>query len=296
MNRQLNVLIPQRLSERTFESVQEQFPSKLLKKYDTVIFNISETVFISPYGMMLLIMLIEHLVHNLFKEVIIILPGNDCSEGTSSCMAVLSRLGFFESLPKAVLYINGSPESKKSLIGSNPEILELTKLKTIDSSLIVIDKAKKALRKTNYDETHVSDIAIMISEIVQNIFIHSECVRPSYLAIQGFPKKKKVQMAIADSGVGIPETLRRTDSYPDNMHDYQLIFQSLRLGVSQFQGKEKRGEGLKRCRLIARKHKAELFIRSGSGFYHLDYEKETLIGKETPFLIGTQIFINFPIG
>lgn len=295
MYNEINIKIPERLSERTFSKVQEQFTYKSIMKSNSVCFELDSVTFISPFGMMLLIILIEHTYYNLSKDIYIKLPGLNISVESANCMAVLSRLRFFECLPKKTVYVNGKPESKKALVGKNPEILELTKLKSIETSLEVIDKAKKALRKTNYDDAHVSDIAIMISEVVQNIFIHSESERPAFLAIQSFPRLKKVQLAIADSGIGIPETLRSSGFYHNTLRDFELIFQSLRLGVSRFQKTEKRGEGLQRCRIIARKHSAEFFVRSNSGFYHLDYEKESKEGYEIPFLIGTQIFINFPM-
>ena len=295
MSAKIKIEIPDRLTERTFHQIQDQLPNKIFRKYKTILFDFESIVFISPFGMILFIIFVEHLIYNLSKEIYVKLPGVDCNEESAKCISVLCRLRFFECLPKKVIFENEKPKTKKTLVGSNPEILELTKLNSIEDSLGVITKAKKALRKTNYDEAHVSDIAIMISEIVQNIFIHSESERPSFLAIQSFPKLKKVQMAIADSGIGIPETLKRTSVYSNFTKDYQLIFQSLKLGVSQFQEKEKRGEGLKRCRLIARKHSAEVFVRSNAGYCHLDYEKEKLHGNEIPFLIGTQIFINFPM-
>ena len=124
------------------------------------------------------------------------------------CMFIWSRLGFYECLSEQVTHYPRMPKTKNSFRGANDAILELTKVTEDEDIDTIIKSVRDAIRiNTTYSQSQISDIAIMVSEMLQNIFLHSCEERPTGLiAIQKYQKFNYVQMVIADPG--IPVTIK----------------------------------------------------------------------------------------
>ena len=100
---------------------------------------------------------------------------------------------------------------------------------------------------------------------------------------------------IADSGIGIPETIKEAGEYKNSMFsDFEAIQESLKKGVSRHGKEEHRGEGLPKCYSLSEKHKAILFIRSNKGIVRYDFINRKKRALDMNFLMGTQIFVDFP--
>ena len=212
------------------------------------------------------------------------------------CMFILARLGFFEALPTQLSYYPYKP-SNKGKRGSNDAILEVTQIRSEQEAIEKIDSIGAAIEKnTNYSKSKVLDICIMVSEMLQNIFVHSEAERHGLISIQGYPNLHKVQLVIADSGRGIPETIRTSDDFKGrNLTDVDAILESVKKGVSRFGKGADRGEGLTRCVQLSAKHRAKMYIRSNGGkafFSFLERKNSSSLGR---YMKGTQIYVSFPM-
>lgn len=279
------IVIPKNVTELEIEDILSQF---LQPSYSTHL-DFSETEFISPFASILLILIIESTAK---RKVHFILSK---SSKMNPCMFILARLGFFENLPSGITFYPFKPKSKLNVQGKNDAILEITRIKEQDA-MSVINKVEKAIEtNTNYQKGEKFDICIMVSEMIQNIFYHSESPKSGIIAVQKFLRMNIMQMIIADAEVGIPSTLMKSDEYKNiRMSDSKAIIESLKKGVSRLGKGEDRGEGLTRCVDLASKHRAKLYIRSNKGFASLTSEKNNILLGDRDFLSGTQISIDFP--
>ncbi|MBI4547530.1 MAG: ATP-binding protein [Ignavibacteriae bacterium] len=211
-------------------------------------------------------------------------------------MFILARLGFFDCLPDEIKYYPYKPLRRVSR-GSNNAILEVTEIKSEKDAINKIDLVESAIkRNTDYSQSQVLDICTMVSEMLQNIFVHSEAKRHGLISIQAYPHLRNVQLVIADSGIGIPETIRTAEEFKEKeLTDEAAIVESVKKGVSRFGRRADRGEGLSRCLQLSAKHSAKLYIRSNGGYAFFSFQHKKKFSSSAQFLRGTQIFVNFPM-
>ena len=292
----LKINIPRLLDEEGFEEVLNSVKNSI-KYYGTLKFDFSRTTFISSYGMCLIILLCKSLIKNYKRRLHFVLSGENRKQFLHPCLHISSRLGLFECLPKEISCYPYRPRRQNTRIGSNDSILEVTLIESFEKSYSIIEAAKKALIKdTNYREEQVLDICVMISEMLQNIFYHSRAKNPAMISIQRYPKLEITQLVIADTGVGIPVTIKEAEEYKKtNLTDYEAIEESLKTGVSRYGRANGRGEGLARCYSLGEKLKAVLYIRSNNGYVKYNFRTRIKKHSESNLLAGTQIFVDFPI-
>ena len=71
-----------------------------------------------------------------------------------------------------------------------------------------------------------------INELTDNVLTHSESRIGGLVQVSTFQKnKKRVEFVVADAGIGIPESLRR--SYPDFTSDTEALDKAIREGVTR---------------------------------------------------------------
>jgi anti-sigma regulatory factor (Ser/Thr protein kinase) len=280
------IIMPPHIDEVEIEEIIAELK---LSSFSTHL-DFSKIEFISPFASILLLQLLEKIITKSGRKIHIIL-----GKPVKPCFYVLARLGFFENLPKEVTFYPYKPKPKGNPRGKNDAILEITRIQE-KSAGEIINKVDKAIAiNTDYPIEQKYDICIMVSEMIQNIFYHSEAPKSGLIAIQNFEKLDYMQMIIADSGIGIPETLRRCAEYKNsNLQDFETILEAVKKGVSGMGKEENRGEGLSTCVDLANKHKATLYIKSNNGFARLTFKKNKKSLGTSSFLTGTQIFVNFP--
>jgi len=291
----MQISVPQRILFTDFENLLKEVISLDLKKIKSISFDFSNTNFLSSFSMVLFVLLCEFLVDDCKLKVHLKLSKDSDKSRLNSSMFILARVGFFDALPKDITCYPYKPKRKKEYKGTNDSILEITRINKTEA-MKIINLVESAIKiNTEYQTDQVNDICQMVSEIIQNILLHSDCKRHGLIAIQSYPQLHIVQLVIADSGLGIPTTLRRTTEYRNiGISDSDAISESLKAGVSQFGKDEDRGEGLTKCSTLAKKHLAKMFIRSNTGSYSLDFKSKKFIKKVSSNLSGTQIYVNFP--
>jgi len=285
------IIVSSKLTENEFDELLSEALNTGREK--TLEFDFSKTTFVSSFAMILFIILCENLIFLENKHVVFKFSksGKECA-----CMFILARLGFFDCLPSEISYYPYKPPNKGRR-GSNTAILEVTEITDEKDAFKKIDLVEAAMvQNTKYPKTKVLDICTMVSEMLQNIFAHSEAKRHGLISIQGYPYLNIVQLVIADVGIGIPETIKQAEEFRNRtMTDEEAIMESVKMGVSRFGRIADRGEGLTKCLQLSAKHKAEIFIRSnrGSAFFSFQGKPKKLTCGE--LMKGTQIFVNFPM-
>lgn len=93
--------------------------------------------------------------------------------------------------------------------------------------------------RTFFEGKDLTGLNNCVAELFQNILDHAQAHGNAFFAIRYHEKKKEIEIAICDFGVGIPYTLR--EQYPDSCEALQ---QSLLPGVTARTRKHNRGFGL----------------------------------------------------
>lgn len=182
--------------------------------------------------------------------------------------------------------------------GSIDTLIEVTKLENGCVSEIneLMDKvlsnkvAAVLDKKFGYKEKDAKDIAITISEVCQNTFDHNKGSSTNcFIAMQvyGF-KNKFLEVGVADYGLGIYATLKRSPKKFKISSHLDAILLATKHGISEYDDAT-RGSGLNYLFEKAEKHNGTLQIRSGdtSVRYRMDKkEKMVFIG---PWIPGVQI-------
>lgn len=121
------------------------------------------------------------------------------------------------------------------------------------------------------DMDDINRATVLVGELGNNVFDHNEGlwptdVRGAIIIGQNYPKLKKIEVAIADPGVGFKASLRSRDS---NLSDIEAIELGLK-GISGRVG-EKRGNGLKLVQdWTINKLNGIVKIHSGNGLVTVD--------------------------
>lgn len=125
---------------------------------------------------------------------------------------------------------------------------------------------------TDLEPYHQKDLKkylqYLIAEILNNVADHSGSAHGGYAMAQYYPTKRKVQVAVADSGVGFLEHIRH--DYPDITTDEKAIIKAIEMGVTassnRMYGHERNaGYGLYALLEIIKATKGQVVIISNSG-------------------------------
>jgi hypothetical protein len=111
-------------------------------------------------------------------------------------------------------------------------------------------------------------------EVFQNSVIHSGSVLGIFVCGQFFPQKQKLDLTIADAGIGIRENVRRYFK-TKTISSVAAIRWALQEGHTTKEGGQPGGLGLKFLHDFARLNQGRIHIVSRFGFYEFDAGKES---------------------
>ncbi|MGK2860237.1 MAG: hypothetical protein ACSLFQ_23825 [Thermoanaerobaculia bacterium] len=183
------------------------------------------------------------------------------------------------------------------LHGSNPMLLEVTKIETGSSLPPLLDRIVALLRtKLQYRKPDAFDLATVISEVAQNTFDHNSQTC-GFLALQAYkPRRGRrfVEIGIADFGAGLRATLERNpDAAQWIKSDTDAIAIATRLGMSQHQDAT-RGTGLHHLLRVAVRGGGSVHIRSGTGKIVYRGDRNQGYRFTVPAMPGVQVVISVP--
>lgn len=121
-----------------------------------------------------------------------------------------------------------------------------------------------------------------VFEVFQNAVIHSESALGIFVCGQWFPQKQKLDLTIADAGIGIRETVRRYFNDP-KIASVPAIRWALQEGHTTKKGRQPGGLGLKFLQDFARLNKGRIHIVSRFGFYEFNAGQVTFAKLENDF-------------
>lgn len=110
-------------------------------------------------------------------------------------------------------------------------------------------------------------------EVFQNAVIHSESELGIFVCGQFFPQKQRLDLTIADAGIGIRDNVRRYFNDP-KIASVPAIRWALQEGHTTKKGKQPGGLGLKFLHDFARLNNGRIHIVSRFGFYEFSNGQE----------------------
>jgi hypothetical protein len=235
----------------------------------------------------------------------------DFEAGLLGTMGYLNRMGFFDTLDQQVEVLPARPAISGALVhgGGNRNLVEFKALnpKTVDKELPgrLADSLKNSLPSRMTNGNQLGDAAFTIfSELIQNVYRHSETKFDGYAALQLYRGgKRKVQVSVSDSGLGIMKTLRPSLKryFPAlaNKSDPDLLIEMVSKGVSRF-GPDN-GCGIHLCARKALSLNASMEIRMpNSRVVFMPSSDRRYLGivshaEGLPLIWGTHICLNFQL-
>jgi len=127
------------------------------------------------------------------------------------------------------------------------------------------------MRNMSVSRDVIAGLEWSINEITDNVLNHSRSIYGGIVQVSTFPKNSSVSFAIADSGVGILETLK--EAIPTLLTDRQAIGEAIKAGVTR-NNELGQGNGLAGTLRIATKSGGSFSITSGRSMLHI-YENNS---------------------
>jgi len=119
-------------------------------------------------------------------------------------------------------------------------------------------------------------------ETMTNVVDHSETDN-YYVCAYTYPPKGQIRLCIADLGVGIPSSLRRSKEYPTLGNDYDAIKKATEKGVSCRSGRD--GLGLSHIKNFIKANEGQMCIISGHGKVYWKFDQGKVLEQkmDVPF-------------
>jgi anti-anti-sigma regulatory factor len=257
------------------------------------VFDLREVRFISPTALVQL----AAVAHALAKrDETLTIQVDDADVRT-----YLVRSGFLNVVAEVATiepaYDEGMQHRFDHLVGSNPLLLEVTRIDSGEALPPLLDRIVDLLRiRLHYRKRDAFDAVTVISEVAQNTFDHNNG-GPGFIALQTFQRHDRgrarfVEIGVADFGAGLLDTLRRNPTYRGLPNDVRAIAAATHLGASQHTGDPTRGTGLHHLLRIAYHYGGSVQIRSGAGKVSYRGDKRQGWQFTVPRMPGVQIRIS----
>lgn len=135
-----------------------------------------------------------------------------------------------------------------------------------------VTKIMNIFHNNNYLDSETNNVlSIILAEIFQNFYAHADFTKPPICCVQDWPTSDFIEIAIADRGIGIDESLKDIlKEYPDNTNPCKIACIS---GVSCSLDKEScigtkhSGYGLYFTKRFIEKNKGGLYLFSKDKCY-----------------------------
>ncbi len=220
-------------------------------KEDCVVFDLSKSEFLTPFGIILLTGTISECL-KLKKKVGYVKPEKAVTR------RFLSGIGFNNFFKiKDVDHKIESPN------------VQLKRIYAIDYLLTdqILDVFENSIRMSEGVE---GSLKMALNELMTNAFDHGESAHGCYVCAQTYVQAKSIRLCITDFGIGILASLKKVDSFKDLGTDYEAIKLAVKEGVTARVGKDA-GYGLTHINRFIEVNEGEMAILSGFGKVKWDY-------------------------
>lgn len=187
-----------------------------------------------------------------------------------------ARVGLFDLLkiPHDIVY------KEHEAAGRFIPLQQIKNIKDLDSSW------KEMVPILHLPPEKVEPLRYIISELIRNVFEHSESLHGAILGAQYYKKSNTIRIGIADLGVGIRKTINVSHKAYTHMDALQLALTPGITGTTRKEGGTERnaGAGLFFTKSIAIANKSFFMIYSGNALYKaLKPATDTMVLHADPF-------------
>jgi len=125
-------------------------------------------------------------------------------------------------------------------------------------------------------------LRMSLQETMTNVVDHSK-VTEYYICAYTYPKKGQIRLCIADLGIGIRSSLRRSRKYPTLVNDYVAIKKATEEGVSCRSGRD--GLGLSHIKNFIKVNEGHMCIISENGKVYWKFDQGKVLEQkmDVPF-------------
>ncbi|MED1603064.1 ATP-binding protein [Alkalihalophilus marmarensis] len=143
---------------------------------------------------------------------------------------------------------------------------------------------------TGIDDTVIGCLSYAINEITYNVFNHSKSTLGGVITAQYYARKNLIRLAIIDSGIGIPSSLRKNSNYY-NFTDVEAVEKALEHNVSWDETlTENFGAGLYFSKRIVEANHGKLSIYSNNAKVTVDQTGVSATPHD--YWCGTAVFFD----
>jgi anti-sigma regulatory factor (Ser/Thr protein kinase) len=184
-----------------------------------------------------------------------------CERFEAKSKHYLARMGLFNIL---------NIKSDLSFIEHEPagRFIPITQIQTSEDLTKFIAEMIPLL---HLDSEPAKTIGYIVSELARNVIEHASSKYGAVVCAQYYKKSNSIRIGIADSGVGIKETINQSYSAATDLDAIKLALQPGITGTTKKEGgtEQNAGAGLFFIKSIASVNRDFFIIYSGSGFYKL---------------------------
>jgi anti-sigma regulatory factor (Ser/Thr protein kinase) len=230
-------------------------PLSCLEQPSPVLLDLSGLVFIGPAALATL----ASVVHDAIQRGVVEAPSRYVPPTNRLVARYLDRVDFNRLLTGTDV---GAEFVRRRADGFRPvqHFVSPVEVSTLADSLAMA--ATEAMAVSGHDRAAV---ALAIREIGQNVFDHANSRTGGFAIAQRGATRKEFEIAVADSGIGIPASIRANNEYSQVSRDSVAIERALTAGVTGKPGTQNKGLALAAIREFLRENYGTLLVRSGSG-------------------------------
>lgn len=118
-------------------------------------------------------------------------------------------------------------------------------------------------------------IEYCLTEVIENIDRHSEAKTDGLIIVQPYKNKEEIDVCVIDTGIGIPNALRKTEKYKHLTDEKCVMYATNKNVKTEGLENEGQGNGLYILKKLIKSMSGELRIISGNGAYILNPNQET---------------------
>jgi anti-sigma regulatory factor (Ser/Thr protein kinase) len=115
------------------------------------------------------------------------------------------------------------------------------------------------------DEAAHTSLDLALSELTENVGYHADTAYGGFAAVQYLRHSHEIELAIADLGIGIAESLRRNDALASSAADDLAAIQTALTATVTSTPWRNSGYGLTFTQLLLAENDGRLLVRSGTG-------------------------------
>jgi anti-sigma regulatory factor (Ser/Thr protein kinase) len=227
-------------------------------------------------------------------------------DGSSPCFSYLNRIGFFDALGSDVRVLPSRPEFSRAQEygGGNPGVVEITPVRLLGArdrglALRLANGIAQICGTDAFVEQFRFRLRTILSELIDNVYNHSESPIDAYAALQSYPGGGSVLATVADSGLGMVSTIRASEhaAEVETLSEWDLIQHLFTRGFSRH-GPTSGGAGLLQSAKDASHYSPTIRVRLRNSHCKMVWcrgQYESTYRHNLPAVEGTHLTFEFKL-